>query len=668
MNEKRLNLSMGQYIYVVITVILLLCGITYLLSSCTEQEIPGKPRRTGPMVDVNFTLIIGSFGSDVTTEPVTRSAAGSAEAMSNVIRVASDVYMYATLEKERPVTTRAGEVLAEGALVRVIAYSGPSFTFEEGVAVYKVVSGELEPVGEGLSLQSDTYKFVAYTFNDDNPLPAHASSTDIQIDAGAIDSVRYLLWGTETMPFPGVDNTVEITVEHRYSRVKIAASTASIQAPPVNINKIAGATLTPSYRILNLNLTSGQVTPVSSGNPESSITEFKRWRGSADDRLTWSAWVDTTANLNEPDVESDYYLIFPHATTSEMALKIGNLRVDNTDLGAYEFRFSNPQFFPMQRGHSYVLSLNFHRLIWAGSNIFWDGSKLTFRVEGTPLTQQGYQGVYFMWGSLVGISPMGNFTSSTPIYWPTNSAPYTYSQTTTGSLNNIPKINGGGSLITETWLDNHESRNYPYSEVHDPSARVGDICAFLSDNNHAPVTMGGAPETGSWRMPNSREFGILQSEYALGNLNNINNVTITVAPDGRTDFYDSQTNPGYRSYIVKSASSTVFPAGGHRLVNGNRYQSTYYLSGSPTSTSDPATTLNASFSMVFLYNVLGGQMIFFNSPTPLGLQGLVRCIKLDGGGIPISWTTPTVDVEDWDDGGTFGDGSTGTAGQGDVLY
>ena len=680
------KISMARYIYFVVAAILLLCGITYLLSSCSEKEIIDPPTHNGPKNDVYFTLSIGIFSSDQTTEPVTRSAAGFSEQVSNVIRVADDVYMYATLKEDHPVTTRAtGDTIAlkDGAFVRVIAYSdagGNTYMIEEGQADYKVVNGVLEPLSAGLSIHDDTYEFVAYTFNDAVALPSHA--TPVSFDAGAIDSAHYLLWGkTAPIVISALSDTIRLTVGHLFSRVKIKASTATIIQPSVDINKIVGAKLSPSYRTLFLDPGNGVLTPLNLGNPESSITEFKRWSSNGG-----STWQDTTANLAAQDVESDYCMIYSHRN-AEMALKIANLRVDDTDLGTYEFRFSKFPI-PMEPGHSYVLNLNFKRLIWSGSNIFWDGTKLTFKPEGTPLSQQGLQGVYFPWGSLIGISPTGapngGFSELLTILYIPDAISYTWSTTNASAKGwtrfDIRRILGGGTLVSNDWLDNHESRNYLYSEAHNPIDTIGDICHYISQYEayHSNATFG------NWRMPNSREFGIMQSEYQTANLSSMNNLTLaTLKADGTTNFYENDiiTNNLYASYIIKIAggasspapgTATVFPAGGHRDIGGDLQNATYYLSGSPTSTSNPATVLNASFYMRFVYGGWGGQTIEFNTPTPIGIasgfEGLVRCIKLDGGGIPIHWTTPTVDVEDWDDGGIFGDSSTGTAGQGDVLY
>jgi hypothetical protein len=53
---------------------------------------------------------------------------------------------------------------------------------------------------------------------------------------------------------------------------------------------------------------------------------------------------------------------------------------------------------------------------WAGSNIYWDGTKLTFD-DPSKMGKSAAQGLFFKWGSLQGISPVGAWAGgSTPVY------------------------------------------------------------------------------------------------------------------------------------------------------------------------------------------------------------------------------------------------------------
>jgi hypothetical protein len=461
-----------------------------------------------------------------------------------------------------------------------------------------------------------------------------------------------LLWGKTgeiTLPMPANSPPVQLTLDHLFSRVRVEASTAQIVSPDVYINEVGGAFVSPSYSSLVLNAAEGKLTPNNLNSPENQLTKLEEWREAGSS----TAWLAPNA-LNFKDVESNYCYIYTHEVDT-VALFITNLNVDNENLGGYQFRFTKA----LVPGISYKLTLNFQRQIWPGSNIFWDGTKLTFLPENTPQSGQGYQGVYFKWGSLIGISPLGNFNNSTTkLYvpqigssnWAVQYAAGPNSWTGT-SVTAIPAITGG-TLVSPNWLDNHTSRNYlSAAEAHTPNTFKGDICKYLTD-------IGAAPQ-GTWRMPNAREFGMFTNEYTTSDFRNIPVGGFAALEDGTFDLYNLPALQ--RSFAIKNASSTVFPDGLSRNAAGIIDQPTRYFSGSPTSITTNKNDLNACFNLF-----IAASLSFTTDPTELGYQGLVRCIKMDGGG-KITWIIPTVDVEDWIVVGTpFGQGDTN--GQGNVQY
>jgi hypothetical protein len=78
-------------------------------------------------------------------------------------------------------------------------------------------------------------------------------------------------------------------------------------------------------------------------------------------------------------------------------------------------------------GVSYTITVRLRVPIFARSNIYWDGSAMDFVRAGTDGSKEAYQGLYFKWGSLMGISPVGDWVdSSTPVYTPGSSTASTY--------------------------------------------------------------------------------------------------------------------------------------------------------------------------------------------------------------------------------------------------
>jgi hypothetical protein len=176
---------------------------------------------------------------------------------------------------------------------------------------------------------------------------------------------------------------------------------------------------------------------------------------------------------------------------------------------------------------------------FAASNIYWveptDGNPgyLTFdpylaTPENGPGTNKNYQGVYFRFGSLIGISPVGdwsaNATTGTPIYvpyygdgtnpkWVESKAGKTNDDVSgiTGATahpawtwpsddaNPIPYVseNDGSSSRDATWVkDNYGSSSW--------SAYKGDICQYISTTQDIRNS---SNEREYYRLPTSNEFG-----------------------------------------------------------------------------------------------------------------------------------------------------------------
>lgn len=128
---------------------------------------------------------------------------------------------------------------------------------------------------------------------------------------------------------------------------------------------------------------------------------------------------------------------------------------------------------------------------WAGSNIYWDGSKLTFNDVGDYVCQN-YIGVYFKWGSLYGISPVDNFSYLTVVYKPDGS------MTSDMNWNSIPRVND--ATISHTPSLGKDARDWAYLyEITDGDSGIGDICKYLTEKGWAPAGK-------EWRMPTSKEF------------------------------------------------------------------------------------------------------------------------------------------------------------------
>ncbi|GHT62681.1 hypothetical protein AGMMS50239_16660 [Bacteroidia bacterium] len=137
------------------------------------------------------------------------------------------------------------------------------------------------------------------------------------------------------------------------------------------------------------------------------------------------------------------------------------------------------------------------RLHWAGSNIYYDATlkHLTF-ADYNDKSKEQYQGVYFQWGSLWGISSSGGYTTGNTV---------TYQKGVEAAATDAP-----------AWTAIPHVTTYPapydfkyLTTVHDTTRNIGDICKYLTE-------LGYAPKGKRWRMPTAPEFGYASDYGSVG--------------------------------------------------------------------------------------------------------------------------------------------------------
>ncbi len=184
----------------------------------------------------------------------------------------------------------------------------------------------------------------------------------------------------------------------------------------------------------------------------------------------------------------------------------------------------------------------YNKVIWAGSNIYWDGTKLTFDTEVTTANNQK-QGVCFRWGSLVGVSLSSTYVTYTPTYnstTPTNST-WATGATTFSSIDYFDDDVTDGSQ-TNTFLNDaaqNTDANY--------TAYKGDICKYLSKTGAV---------SGNWRMPTAEEF----NAAGLAENGSVAWTTVTTPWAKFGDFAATTSN---------ALGTTLISSGGRYTVNGN---------------------------------------------------------------------------------------------------
>jgi hypothetical protein len=288
----------------------------------------------------------------------------------------------------------------------------------------------------------------------------------------------------------------------------------------------------------------------------------------------------------------------------------------------------------LNAGANYTITVRLRVPIFARSNIYWDNQKLTFVPADGTTDNQGYQGVFFRWGSLVGVSPAlteepesegtmtDDFLPSTPIYVPVFNTTTPTSSTWKATIGNAMKDDAAFPNVKSNWTDwattsadnAASAANIPYMDgsyaksdemvygrdktyVIDAALNRdttyqgfrGDICQYLGKTQTALE---------GYRLPTSYEFGVSNGAYRWtsgttssdGWQKNTDPLPANNAAgkaDGRANLLVATENNGgtiYGSCINTTMGNAVFPSSGYRVVNGGSLYavglSGYYWSGS----------------------------------------------------------------------------------------
>lgn len=166
--------------------------------------------------------------------------------------------------------------------------------------------------------------------------------------------------------------------------------------------------------------------------------------------------------------------------TDTSSSRTANITLSQNNLNVQEISITqkpaNPKYPPTYGG-------------WAGCNIYWDHTydngkgRLTFDDEGV-ITNSEYQGILFLWGSLVALSakyPSEDLILFSPAELPEDGS--------------IPYAQGEFEKLGD------ENRQY-LLEIHNPEKNIGDICKYMTDRGWAP----GADKGKKWRLPTISEM------------------------------------------------------------------------------------------------------------------------------------------------------------------
>jgi hypothetical protein len=376
---------------------------------------------------------------------------------------------------------------------------------------YSTTANDLLPASTRLIVPvGGSYYIVAYSYNSTSTYPG---TTNIEPS-----NSNDLMWGVSTAKtITLADRTVTINMAHKFTRVRVR----------INANAVATSMTAPSgvwmssYGTVNLDVRTGAISLTGSGG-----------------RKSVSSW----GKLSETSWESAYQIFYPSPTRVD----VGSLTITVPSLGAKTYTDRYASFTTtLAAGLNYTLVIDIKDgVTWAKSNIYWNGTELTFDKTGTVAGSEHYRGVHFKWGSLVGVAPeyAGNESQmySVHVYIPnvsaktwdgtkTFSGAYGYSQ-----WDNMP-------YVYYTKYGSNTNYLYDYSSAATYADHEGDICKYLTD--------------GEWRMPNSNELGAVSNYGSF--------VT------GTDEDTSSSTDAIMSGITLYAPSGAVFlPASDHRSASG----------------------------------------------------------------------------------------------------
>jgi hypothetical protein len=557
---------------------LVLWGLGVLLLSCEKEE---SLKGSGEMVAVNISLGGIVYNGN---ETVTRGYVEEGETVT--VALGEGLFMHTRIEKNRVAEMRAeaGEALEDGVRVRVVAYSG---TTVASTAEYEVVSGDLAPIGvSGFLMEEGEYTFVAYSYNSTTS-PAYPASPATTV---TVASPNDLLWGSKKETVSATNKDVTITMKHKFAQVRVEATMTG-----ADIIDIDGVTVLGNSA--DLTVATGGL--AKNAAAVATAVPFSRWDGE-----------------NTQTVTSDSVVIY--TGVNNIYVDLGTITIDG-----YNEPFTNAKAVfnkELEEGYSYTLVISFKKTLWAKSNIYWDEVEQRLTFDTYENSHQGYQGVFFKYGSLVGVSPArtsgsADFSGSTPIYVPIVNATLP---------NSTWKVTDGNSTASDTDIDVNVRHNYTewsnneyivYNETpkrgdipfldprYDTQGSVtfgrnnrfvidddwnkyevykefrGDICQYLSTKTRVVE--------GDWRLPTSAEFGTVNTTtWAASNPTTTPNAdgwikgidpwpsenTAAGYADGTADLLDDTAGKNGGNAIYGSAINNqlgvVFPSSGYRNYDG----------------------------------------------------------------------------------------------------
>ncbi|MDR0891407.1 MAG: hypothetical protein LBN24_02210 [Mediterranea sp.] len=345
----------------------------------------------------------------------------------------------------------------------------------------------------------------------------------------------------------GSTSTLQLSFKHLLAQAQLVIT----EAGPNGTISHVDASFYPRYGDPKLNLSAigaGKDIPANLGGLWTASTSIRGGRLFYEDLSTAiSSWTSPGYVRFAPVSTDQAFLYINELDFNDETVSDGSGILKDRSIPLYETTSTrdvpNPKLF--KPGHQYTISLSIAKKSagyvvdprvksgdWAASNIYWDGTRLTFDQyagDGTPDNPDSpyYGGVYFKWGSLVGISPIthvdGDGSKWTTIFRPETAEGS--AKLTEGTLIGTYTDEDRVGTNTQEWWGNKNVQSSDYGTRNNQPAspyvcanelrgddegkdgganlyehydkywhegNLGDICAYITG--------------GDWRMPNNSDI------------------------------------------------------------------------------------------------------------------------------------------------------------------
>jgi hypothetical protein len=425
----------------------------------------------------------------------------------------------------------------------------------------------------------DTYStcdFICYSYNSTSTLPS-SSSLSLPVED---DPNELLLWRASNVGISAGGSVGSVTLTRQLTHVKLKLDCSGDGKTITNVSTATPITLTPGVTGDTYNLAGGALVTTVSSSPLS----FK-----------WTTF-------NAPMVTSEPLPLIPQTGfTLTIPANAITMETGVTQNTATEIPFPTSQ---LAAGKTHTISVKLVKTSFtkfASSNIYWDATnkQLTFEPyspdpQNCPTcanSDKNYQGVFFRFGSLIGISAVESWsvdaTTGTTIYVPyyVNAITHKWVESKAGKTNDdVSGIPGATAHPAWTWPSGDTSP-VPYISENDASSSrdatwvkdnfgaadwaeyKGDICQYISETQGM---------TNKYRLPTSNEFGLAASsgipiDWVLNSdrWEKVDGYNGSSSSSWTTNNDDSDAT-GKRTTIRSGASygstGNFFPAAGYRYA------------------------------------------------------------------------------------------------------